>query len=121
MQLDWNIVVAVVGILNLVGALLFGALIWRMRGEFVGKDDHETLRQRVDSHEIKLAKLETRTQRMPTSADLHALAVAMERLGGEIGVAVERISGVKEDIDRIEETMNRHDDILSHAARGAKS
>ncbi len=120
MSVDWNAIGGITTIVQFLGVLVVAVIFWKARNEFASKKEIETIRQRVDSHGIRLTQLETETRHYPTSSDIHALATAMESLRGDINVAVERVSGVKEDLDRMENTLMRHEDILSTAAREAK-
>lgn len=121
MSIDWNAVSAITGVLQILGALVLAAIFWRMKGEFASKKEtereRESVRERLDNHGTRLTRLETSIDNLPTGKDLHALGTSMERLSGEIRVAVERVSGVKEDLGRMEKTLMRHEDILSEAAR----
>lgn len=116
-SVNWAAVIAIVGVLNLGGAVGMSALLWRMRGEFATRPDVKALSERLDSHHERISDIESHLKILPTGEAIHSLAVSIERLRGDINVVGERLSGFKDDIDRVEGTLTRHEDILSEAAR----
>lgn len=117
--IDWTAVAAIAAVASLAGHLVMGGLLWRMRGEFATRRDAGETTARLNRHNERIVALESRIAALPTEKSLHELAIMMERLSGELKVAIERISGVQGDLDRIEQTLERHEDILSQAARQA--
>ncbi len=113
MSVDWNALFGIVGLLNIVGATILTAVFWRLRGEFATKKELASIINEMKEHSDRLTILETHTKEMPTAA-------AVERLTGDIKVTVERLAGAIKNLERVERTIMRHEDILAGAAREAK-
>lgn len=112
-------VIALVAVLNFL--MMFGtaALMWRMRGEFVTRKEFDALSDRMNRMHDRHLKLEGIIEHLPTQKGFHELAIAMERLSGNLNVAVERITSIKEGQGDVKETLERHEDILAALAREA--
>jgi hypothetical protein len=62
--------------------------------------------------EARLTIVEQRVAAGPSAASLHELAIAQERVGGQIATLATRIDGLMEIVRRIEAIHTRHEEWL---------
>jgi hypothetical protein len=103
--INWNAVVAIIGLAVTLGGFILWLLRARFSGDFASKGDVAELGQRMDD-------IEARLRRMPTHEDVQGLGArlaAIEARAGamESGLAAigERVSGVRDGVARVERDL----------------
>lgn len=114
---EWSTIYYAAATISLVAGIVMTLVTLRLRKEFASKEEVDKLDARLNRHHERMVALETIVQHLPSEKGFHELALAMKALGGDLGIASERITGVMRDLGRIEATITRHEDILSNAAR----
>lgn len=70
------------------------------------------LQIRVQACESRIEALNEAIARTPSTAELHALVLSVERLSGQVGVISERMTGQQKLYDRIENVLSRQEAFL---------
>lgn len=67
---------------------------------------------RVDEHHDRISKLESKIDDLPKTADIHALAITIERLSGEIKTQSAKLGAVQETSIAMQKSLQRVNDFL---------
>ncbi|AUN31251.1 DUF2730 family protein [Niveispirillum cyanobacteriorum] len=114
-------IMAAAAILGIVNTLGVAWIIWSIRSMIAQKVGAALEGVSKDMRELEkgLLVLETRSEALPTTEDLHALATALKDVAGELKAIGERFAGLKETMARVERTVERHENIIARAAQGS--
>jgi uncharacterized coiled-coil protein SlyX len=88
--------------LTAVGLSLYTLLTARNQ-----KDVADLLESRND-HEVRLAKVETTVEHLPSADVVHDLKLAMADMKGQLAVIVERVGPIKAIAERLQENFLEH-------------
>lgn len=116
-EIPWSTIYYALSAVALLTGIIMTLLTQRLKRDFASKEELVDVKARLDRQHERMVAIETIVQHLPNEKGFHELALAMKALGGDLGVASERITGVMRDLGRIEATITRHEDILSNAAR----
>ncbi len=73
--------------------------------------------ERIAQIEMRMVRAEATLSTVPTTGEITALSLAIAGLRGDIRVFETTLAGVKEMIERQDLRVDRHEEILSEAAR----
>lgn len=91
-----------------------GVRIVKVEGAIEGASDHAG---RIKALEIDIARAETVLAAVPTAGEINALSLGIAGLRGDIKGFEATIAGVRELFERQQSQVDRHEEILSEAAR----
>lgn len=114
-----NISPIIVWVVALTQMLTFGLTLWGLltsasRANAKRLDDHS---MRLEEHAARISGLEVRQQAMPTTAMMHELEIAMERLNGKLATMSQAMAGHAAIMKRLEGVVGRHEDHFLDGAR----
>lgn len=92
-------------------------LMWSMKKEFATKSELSKVDADVKEVLIRVTQVEQEVKHLPTRAELHALALALKDFGGDLKAARSDMSNLRGLVQRAENTITRHEQIFSDAAR----
>ncbi|PWR17647.1 DUF2730 family protein [Zavarzinia aquatilis] len=124
--LDWAAKYA--GVIQLVLAAGLGAALLWLRASFVPRTEFRAAVEEIeDQLKAQSARLEEgeklftmirqRLDAMPKAQDFHNIQLGLAEVRGDLGRLSERVGGVKEIVERVEDQVTRHEVIFSDAAR----
>lgn len=70
------------------------------------------LDKRLDEHHDRISKVESKIDDLPKSADIHALALSLERLSGEVRAQSVKLTAVQETSTAMQKSVQRINDYL---------
>lgn len=122
MNVEWlEYASSAVSVLVTIASVIFGVLIWRLRGEFVPRSDWTAhcvvVDENLEAHGRSLARLEELTRSLPTSADLNAMRQSSQTLETQVGVLAQVVAGQKDLFLRLEKQVDRMDGYLREVSR----
>jgi hypothetical protein len=87
-----------------VGAILFAALVWRMRGEFAGKKELVELLGKLQGMADRVTAIEVARAQNATRSDIATIALELSELRGDVKTQDAQLVALNK---RIEDMMNR--------------
>ena len=103
-----------------LGGIVVAALLWRMRGEFATKADLASMRTDLSAYGQRIERMENDMRHLPTREDIHSLRLEVRAMNGELREMRAEARGMRDIMERTEQAVTRHDDIIASAAARAK-
>lgn len=97
-----------------------GWLLWSARAAFASKKDLQAQEVRIEGLHLKIVEIEGRMRNMPAAEAMHELSNAMERLRGDLKAISARLDGTNALMNRVENTVARHEAIFTDSAGGRR-
>jgi len=114
---DWESFFSIVA---MVGAWVAALVVLWLSTKFATKREVAAAAEAVEEIDKRLIQMEARVSALPDAKTMHELALSMSQLGGEIKVLAERLAATREQLDRIDNILERHEDIMAQAARASR-
>lgn len=119
---DWLVLAQLLGT-----AAVFLIALW-LRSRFVPRDEFkavigeitvqlETKRGRLDAGEVRFERLDRALVELPKRDDLHDLGLHITRLAGAIDTLGARLEGHEKLVDRLDDSVKRHEAIFAEGRR----
>jgi len=113
----WRYLPAIILLLQ----LFMGWALWSLRKEFMTKKDCESCRggikEAAGALERRVMRSEDTLERMPGTGMVHNLALAIERLSGDVQTLGQQTKGLTDLVERVERVVARHEEHLLHGGR----
>lgn len=103
-------------VIALAAQVIVGWILWSMRVAFASKKDLQAQELMIDGIRLKIVEMEGRMRNMPAADAMHELSNSMERLRGDIKVVTARLDGTNALMNRVENTVARHEQIFTQVA-----
>jgi len=71
-------------------------------------------RKQLNSLDRRITTAESCLEQVPSEKVLHELSLTIRDFGGDLQVAVEKIEGLRNIVDRVERVVARHEEYLLH-------
>jgi len=104
-------------ILGLIVSAIIAILLLKLKSEFATKSELAAIAKESGETRSKVTVIETVLGQMPNKDSMHELALTIERLRGDLKAVAAQLDGMGGTLKRIDVTLDRHEDILSAAAR----
>lgn len=96
---------------------VLGLVVRSMKNSFASKDELKAVEKQHQEHEVKLTDMEGRLRNIPAASAMHDLSNSIERLRGDLKVLNAELSGTNGIIQRLENTVQRHESIFAQGSR----
>lgn len=98
-EITWATAGEVLTVMVILSGIAFMVLKSRFAGDFVTRNEHARMAQRLDAIESKIAA-------MPTHNDITALGTRVSQVAQEVAVAGAAIEGMRASVGRIENMVD---------------